>query len=163
MRASLNPADRGDGFNSTADLVSTGTIDLYARMQDGQRFGPQADVLVFAAEAGGMARLRSFRTYRARRRGIATVTVINNNSGFGQGWPNLVRQQGNLPGKPEEMLRFGPTDFAKVAESFGVAGIRVTEPGAIGPALKRALDMDEPVVVDVVTDIDVRAPEPWLP
>ena len=35
--------------------------------------------------------------------------------------------------------------------------------GAIGPALKRALDMDEPVVVDVVTDIDVRAPEPWLP
>ncbi len=99
----------------------------------------------------------------ARRRGIATVTVINNNSGFGQGWPNLLRQQGNLPGNPDEMLRFGPTDFARVAESFGVAGIRVTEPGEIGPALKRALDMDAPVVVDVVTDIDVRAPEPWLP
>ena len=76
MRASLNPADRGDGFNSTADLVSTGTIDLYARMQDGQRFGPQADVLVFAAEAGGMARLRSFRTYRARRRGIAPGDIV---------------------------------------------------------------------------------------
>ena len=74
-----------------------------------------------------------------------------------------MRQQGNLPGNPAEMLRFGPTDFAQVAQSFGVAGIRVTEPSQIAPALTRALAMDEPVVVDVVTDIDVRAPEPWLP
>ena len=34
----------------------------------------------------------------ARRRGIAMVLVINNNSGFGQGWPNIQRQQGNKPG-----------------------------------------------------------------
>ena len=34
----------------------------------------------------------------ARRRGIAVVLVINNNSGFGQGWPNIQRQQGNKPG-----------------------------------------------------------------
>jgi acetolactate synthase-1/2/3 large subunit len=122
---------------------------------------PSRKVVTFSGDGAFYYHLAELET--ARRRGIATVTVINNNSGFGQGWPNLVRQQGNLPGKPEEMLRFGPTDFAKVAESFGVAGIRVTEPGAIGPALTRALAMDEPVVVDVVTDIDVRAPEPWLP
>jgi acetolactate synthase I/II/III large subunit len=75
----------------------------------------------------------------ARRRGIATVTVIDSNSGFGQGWPNLVRMQGNAPGQPEEMLRFGPTAFA------------------------RALAMDAPVIVDVVTEIDDRAPAPWAP
>jgi acetolactate synthase-1/2/3 large subunit len=88
--------------------------------------------------------------------------VINNNSGFGQGWPGLLRMQGNTPGHPEEMLRFGPTDFAAVARSFGVHGMRVEHANEIGPALAQALAMNEPVLVDVVTDIDTRAPEPWL-
>jgi acetolactate synthase-1/2/3 large subunit len=89
--------------------------------------------------------------------------IVNNNSGFGQGWPNLLRMQGNKPGDPAELLRFGPTDFAKVAESFGVRGIRVEAPGGIAPALKAAIAADETVVVDVATSIDTRAPEPWLP
>jgi thiamine pyrophosphate-dependent acetolactate synthase large subunit-like protein len=42
-----------------------------------------------------------------------------------------------------------------------VQGIRVEQPGQIGPALRRALEMDEPVVVDVVTDITSPAPKPW--
>ena len=99
----------------------------------------------------------------ARRRGIATVTVINNNSGFGQCLPEVLSVQGNSPGHPEQIMRFGPTDFAAVARSFGVHGIRVEQPGEIAPALSRALAMDEPVVVDVVTDIVPLAPEPWKP
>jgi acetolactate synthase I/II/III large subunit len=99
----------------------------------------------------------------ARRRGIAIVLVINNNSGFGQGWPNIQRQQGNKPGDVRELVRFGPTDFADVARVFGLRGIRVEEPSQIAPALREALASDETVVVDVNTDIDARAPEPWLP
>ncbi|MEJ0017121.1 MAG: thiamine pyrophosphate-binding protein [Acetobacteraceae bacterium] len=99
----------------------------------------------------------------ARRRGIAVVLVINNNSGFGQGWPNIQRQQGNKPGDVSELVRFGPTNFADVARVFGLRGIRVEEPSQIGPALREALASDETVIVDVNTDIDARAPEPWLP
>jgi acetolactate synthase I/II/III large subunit len=99
----------------------------------------------------------------ARRRGIAVVLVINNNSGFGQGWPNIQRQQGNTPGDVRDLVRFGPTDFADVARVFGLRGIRVEEPSQIASALKDALASDETVVVDVATDIDARAPEPWLP
>lgn len=99
----------------------------------------------------------------ARRRGIAVVLVVNNNSGFGQGWPNYLKQAGNRPVAAEQVLRFGPTDFAQVAQGFGVAGIRVERPAEIGPALARALAMDAPVVVDVATDIDCRAPAPWDP
>ncbi len=99
----------------------------------------------------------------ARRRGIAVVLVINNNSGFGQGWPNVQRQQGNKPGDVRELARFGPTNFADVARVFGLKGIRVEEPSQIAPALRDALASDETVVVDVATDIDCRAPEPWLP
>jgi acetolactate synthase-1/2/3 large subunit len=99
----------------------------------------------------------------ARRRGIAVVLVINNNSGFGQGWPNIQRQQGNRPGDVRELVRFGPTDFADVARVFGLRGIRVEEPAQLAPALRDALASDETVVVDVATDIDARAPAPWLP
>ena len=99
----------------------------------------------------------------ARRRGIAVVLVVNNNSGFGQGWPNIQRQQGNKPGDVAELVRFGPTNFADVAGVFGLRGIRVEDPSQIGPALQDALASDETVVVDVATDIDCRAPEPWLP
>jgi len=99
----------------------------------------------------------------ARRRGIAVVLVINNNSGFGQGWPNIQRQQGNTPGDVRDLVRFGPTNFADVARVFGLRGIRVEEPSKIAPALQEALASDETVIVDVATDIDARAPEPWLP
>ncbi|HEY3845571.1 MAG TPA: thiamine pyrophosphate-binding protein [Acetobacteraceae bacterium] len=99
----------------------------------------------------------------ARRRGIAVVLVVNNNSGFGQGWPNIQRQQGNKPGDVRELVRFGPTNFADVARVFGLRGIRVEQPSEIAPALREALASDETVVVDVATDIDCRAPEPWLP
>lgn len=99
----------------------------------------------------------------ARRRGIAVVLVINNNSGFGQGWPNIQRQQGNKPGDVRELVRFGPTNFAEVARVFGLRGLRVEHPAQLAPALREALASDETVVVYVATDIDCRAPEPWLP
>ena len=75
----------------------------------------------------------------------------------------MHRIAGNRPGRGEELVRFGPTDFTAVAPSFGVRGIRVEQPGDIAPALPQALAADEPVVVDVVTDLEPRAPEPWAP
>ena len=99
----------------------------------------------------------------AKRRGIAIVLVVNNNSGFGQGWPNIQRQQGNKPGDVRDLVRFGPTNFADVARMFGLRGIRVEDPSQLQAALKDALASDETVIVDVATDIDCRAPEPWLP
>ncbi len=99
----------------------------------------------------------------ARRRGIAVVLVVNNNSGFGQSWPSARRQQGNRPGDPRELVLFGPTNFADVARDFGLRGIRVEQPDGIGPALRDALSADETVVVDVATALEPRAPEPWTP
>lgn len=122
---------------------------------------PDRKVLCWSGDGALYYHLAELET--ARRRGIAAVLVVNNNSGFGQGWPNLVKQAGNRPQAAEQMLRFGPTDFAAVARSFGVHGIRVEAPQELGPALARALAMEEPVVVDVVTDIECRAPAPWDP
>jgi acetolactate synthase-1/2/3 large subunit len=122
---------------------------------------PQRRVVCFSGDGALYYHLTELET--AKRRGIAVALIVNNNSGFGQGWPNLVRQQGNRPGDPAEMLRFGPTDFAAIARGFGIRAIRVEHPAEIGAALEEAIVAEETVVVDVVTDIAARAPAPWLP
>jgi acetolactate synthase I/II/III large subunit len=99
----------------------------------------------------------------ARRCNIPLVVIVNNNSGFGQNLTGVRRISGNRPGRGEELIRFGPTDFTAVAKSFGVRGIRVEEPQQIAPALQQALAASEPVLIDVVTDLEPRAPEAWAP
>lgn len=45
-----------------------------------------------------------------------------------------------------------PLDFASLAQSFGVHAERVVRPRDIKPALERAINLDEPALVDVVID-----------
>jgi acetolactate synthase-1/2/3 large subunit len=118
-------------------------------------------VVCFTGDGGFYYHLAELES--ARRYQIPAVIVINNNSGFGQNLTGVRRISGNRPGRGEELIRFGPTDFTKVAASFGVRGIRVEEPSQIAPALSEALAANEPIVVDVVTDLEPRAPEAWSP
>ena len=122
---------------------------------------PGRKVLCFTGDGGFYYHLTELET--ARRCGIAVTIVVNNNSGFGQNLTGVRRVAGNRPGRGEELIRFGPTDFTAVARSFGVLGVRVERAPEIAPALAEALRADEPVVVDVVTDLEPRAPEPWAP
>jgi acetolactate synthase-1/2/3 large subunit len=118
-------------------------------------------VVCFTGDGGFYYHLAELES--ARRCGIAVTVIVNNNSGFGQNLTGVHRIAGNRPGRGEELIRFGPTDFTNVARSFGVRGIRVEQPGEIAPALREALAADETVVVDVVTDLEPRAPAPWTP
>ena len=122
---------------------------------------PGRKVLCFTGDGAFYYHLAELET--ARRCGIAVIIVVNNNSGFGQNLTGVRRVAGNRPGRGEELIRFGPTDFTAVARSFGVRGVRVERADAIRPALSEALQAGEPVVVDVVTDLEPRAPEPWAP
>jgi acetolactate synthase-1/2/3 large subunit len=122
---------------------------------------PERKVICFTGDGGFYYHLAELES--ARRAGIAVTVVVNNNSGFGQNLTGVRRIAGNRPGRGEELIRFGPTDFTAVARSFGVRGIRVERPTEIATALVEALSAGEPVVVDVVTDLEPRAPEAWAP
>jgi acetolactate synthase I/II/III large subunit len=122
---------------------------------------PSRKVVCFTGDGGFYYHLPELET--ARRCGIPVTVVVNNNSGFGQNLSGVRRIAGNRPGRGEALVRFGPTDFAAVARSFGVRGIRIERPTELAPALRQALAATEPVVVDVVTDLEPRAPEPWAP
>ncbi len=122
---------------------------------------PGRAVVCFTGDGGFYYHLAELES--ARRCGIAAVIVVKNNSGFGQNLTGVRRIAGNRPGRGEALVRFGPTDFTAVARSFGVRGLRVESPAELAPALAAALGAGEPVVVDVVTDLEPRAPEPWSP
>jgi acetolactate synthase-1/2/3 large subunit len=122
---------------------------------------PDRRVVCFSGDGAIYYHLTELET--ARRHNVPVVLVINNNSAFGQGLVNVRRLQGNRPGNPDEIIRFGPTDFAAIARAFGVRGLRVERAEDIAGALAEALAGDGPAVVDVVTDAEPRAPEPWVP
>jgi acetolactate synthase-1/2/3 large subunit len=122
--------------------------------------GPRK-VVCFTGDGGFYYHLAELET--ARRYQIPVTIIVNNNSGFGQNLTGVRRISGNRPGRGEELIRFGPTDFTEVARSFGARGIRVEQPSELAPALQQALAAPEPVLVDVVTDLEPRAPEPWAP
>lgn len=118
-------------------------------------------VVCFTGDGGFYYHLAELET--ARRCNIPVVVVVNNNSGFGQSIVGIRNLQGDRPGNPDEIGMFREVNFARLAEEFGVRGIRVERSGDIASALREAIALNEPVVVDVVTDVEPRAPTPWKP
>lgn len=122
---------------------------------------PDRRVVCFTGDGGLYYHLTELET--ARRYGIPLVLVVNNNSGFGQSIENIRTVQGDTPGTPEELGLFGPLDFSKIAQEFGIEGHRIEKHADLRPALEAALAGNQPVVLDVVTDIGPRAPVHWKP
>jgi len=121
---------------------------------------PGRPVVCFTGDGGFYYHIGELET--ARRHNINVVVVVNNNSALNQEIKlNEIAYGGKQRGRAEEMWRFPDVNFAKVAESFGCAGIRVEKPGEINGAIRNAVSMNRPVVVDVVSDMYAIAPHPW--
>jgi thiamine pyrophosphate-dependent acetolactate synthase large subunit-like protein len=89
---------------------------------------------------------------------------VNNNSSLNQ--EITVYDQaygGKQRGRAAELWRFPERNFAQLAEGFGCAGIRVTDPRDLKGALEKAFRLDKPVVIDAVTDTYAFAAAPKLP
>lgn len=123
---------------------------------------PDRPVICFTGDGGFYYHIAELET--ASRHNINAVIVVNNNSSLNQEIRlNDAAYGGHQRGRAEEMWRFPDVDFTKVAEAFGCAGIRVTDPGQLNGALAHAIAMNRPVVVDVVTDMYAIADKPWVP
>ena len=122
---------------------------------------PDRPVVCFTGDGGFWYHLSELET--ARRYGINTVTIVNNNSGLAQGIADVHAMYGERPGNPGELYRFEAVSFAQIAEAMGCAGLRVEQPSEIGAAIREALAAGRPTVVEVITGLDYRAPDPWSP
>ena len=95
------------------------------------------------------------------RCGINTVTVIDNNKVLSACVPQTEQV---FPDKVEEGIRkitFAPFSYAKIAEEFGLLGIRVEKQEDIGPAVQKALESGRPAVVEVMTQSVPHLPSTW--
>ena len=118
-------------------------------------------MVCFIGDGGFYYHLTELET--ASRCGINVVTVVNNNQYLRQCVDGINQAYGDRPGNRDEQCKFSKTDFARIAQDLGCVGIRVESPEGIAPAFKKALSLNKPVVIDVVTDPACRAPGPWTP
>lgn len=84
---------------------------------------------------------------------LPVVIVVMNNSVLG-----MVRQWQKLfyGSRFSQTDPHRATDFVKLANAFGVEGMRITKPEEIKPVLQKAVDLKKPVVVDCVISPNVN-------
>jgi acetolactate synthase-1/2/3 large subunit len=124
---------------------------------------PDKPVICFCGDGGFFYHLPELET--ARRRGIKTVTVVNNNHCLSQGLRNLnIAYEGRSDqSRKGECFEYRETDFARVAQSFDCFGVTVDKPQDFRKAFDAAMASDLPAVIDVKTEFAVQAVMPWVP
>lgn len=68
---------------------------------------------------------------------------------------NIYKQLAGTADTPPQYFAMDfnpPFDFAALARAFGVHGVRIEDPAQIGPELKKAIALNEPVVLDMIID-----------
>lgn len=76
IRNTLHPDDASSDFNSIDDVQRAAALATYDRMQDGPRFGDDAEVLSFIATEDGGAKLTGFRRFTRRERGNVPGDIV---------------------------------------------------------------------------------------
>ena len=122
---------------------------------------PDRPVLCFTGDGGIWYHLTELDT--ARKCGINTVTVVNNNHSLNQEKSGVEAIYGAQTPGSDELWLFPESDFAKMAESMDCFGITVNHPSELAGALDQAFASGKPAVVDVKTHIDGIAPRAWTP
>jgi acetolactate synthase-1/2/3 large subunit len=122
---------------------------------------PDRPVVVFCGDGGFFYHFPELET--ARRWGLNVVIVVNNNGGLGQGVRNINATYGNRAGNKEELHRFHPLSLKTIAESLDCWGATVDKASDFAKTFKAALACGKPAVIDVKTDPDAVAPDPWIP
>ncbi|MEC9044649.1 MAG: thiamine pyrophosphate-dependent enzyme, partial [Pseudomonadota bacterium] len=121
---------------------------------------PERPVICFTGDLGFWYHMAELET--AVRCKIKTITVINNNNSGNQALRTTkMLYDDKLTDRSNEMFPRTKDNFAKIAEDMGAIGLRVENPEDIKPAFQRALEEELPVVIDIVSDIEVVAPLAW--
>ena len=118
---------------------------------------PDKPVICFTGDAGFWYHIAEIEV--AVRWNINTIVIVNNNSGGNQSKRGFDRAYGGEQTEEGRQLwTFNNINFAAIAENIGAVGIRVENAKEIKPAIEKAIELNKPVIVDVVTDINALAP-----
>jgi len=102
-------------------------------------------VVTISGDGGFLMNMQELET--AKRFGLATINIVWTDSAYGVIEVHQQRKFGHLAG-----TKFTNPDLVALAESFGIAGMRVGAADELIPTLQRALDLDVPSVVEIPID-----------
>lgn len=76
------------------------------------------------------------------------VVVLNNGSlGMVKQWQSIL-----FEGRFSQTLLQGQPDLVRLAQAYGIAGLRATEPQEVGSCLRAGLEMEGPVLMEFLVD-----------
>jgi acetolactate synthase-1/2/3 large subunit len=104
---------------------------------------PDRPVVAVCGDGGFAMTMNGLMT--AIEQDIPITTVVFNNKALG--WV--------LHGSGRFAAEFNDFNHAEIAKAMGCRGVRVTDPAALGPALREALAARAPTVIDVMTSLEV--------
>ena len=106
---------------------------------------------VFNIAGDGCFRMNMNELATAKREGVPIVEIIMNNQSLGmvRQWQTLFYEKHYSGTVLDEFV-----DYVKVAEAFGVRGIRVTSREEYEAAIDEAIAAKEPILIDAVIDRD---------
>jgi acetolactate synthase I/II/III large subunit len=116
---------------------------------------PDRPVVSVSGDGGFLYNAQELAT--AVRHGINVVAVVFNDNAYG----NVGRDLDEAWGGEFGASLHNP-DFMKFADAFGVTGLRAKDPLEVGNLVRKAVDMDRPVLIEVPVG---RMPRPafWPP
>jgi acetolactate synthase-1/2/3 large subunit len=117
---------------------------------------PDRPVVCFTGDGGFYYHLGEIET--AARYNANVTIVVNNNNALSQNTRSFRFAFDNKPTETsDQMWKFNPTDLAKASEALGCRAIKVEDPSRIAPALKEAMAIRGPVILDVQADAEALA------
>jgi acetolactate synthase-1/2/3 large subunit len=113
---------------------------------------PDRHVVVIVGDGGFMFNVQELAT--AVQHGLPVITVVFNDGAYG----NVRRMQRQRYAGRTIASDLRNPDFVRLAESFGVRGLRADGPAALGAALRDTLEEDGPSLIEVPVG---EMPDPW--
>jgi acetolactate synthase-1/2/3 large subunit len=102
-------------------------------------------VVTISGDGGFLMNVQELET--AKRLGLAITNIVWTDSAFGVIELHQTRKFGHLAG-----TKFTNPDLVALADSFGIAGLRVESADDLVPTLRRALDLEIPSIVEIPID-----------
>ena len=148
----INPTGRNRVIGSWKHGTMANALAQAIGVQQADR---NRQVVSFSGD-GGLAMLMG-ELLTVRRNNLPVKTVVFNNSSLG-----MVKLEMLVEGMPEFGTDHDGVDYAGAAEALGIPSVRITDPKKARQQLKEALEMDGPVLIDVITDPNALSMPPTL-
>ncbi len=109
---------------------------------------PESTSVVVTSEASLQMNIQEFGTIEAYKVPVKVFILRNNTLGMVHQWQELFYEERYSESQFEQQK----PDFIKLADAYGIKGLRATKPDEVDGVIKEMLDHPGPVVAEVLTD-----------